>query len=74
MTFTSGTFAAGLAAAFLLGSQVDAVRERIGLAIAVGGVTIVVAYALFRFVEHPLERRIRRGGTATPQSEVALAR
>ena len=43
MTFTSGTFAAGLAAAFLLGSQVDAVRERIGLAIAVGGVTIVVA-------------------------------
>jgi peptidoglycan/LPS O-acetylase OafA/YrhL len=38
------------------------------------GVTIVVAYALFRFVEHPLERRIRRGGTATPQSEVALAR
>jgi signal transduction histidine kinase len=43
MTFTSGTFAAGLAAAFLLGSQVDAVRARIGLAIAVGGVTIVVA-------------------------------
>ena len=43
MTFTTGTFAAGLAAAFLLGSQVDAVRERIGLAIAVGGVTIVVA-------------------------------
>jgi peptidoglycan/LPS O-acetylase OafA/YrhL len=39
----------------------------------------LIAYLLFRFVEVPLERRIRHGGTATPPSEVhsgepALAR
>lgn len=32
-------------------------------------VAIVAAYLMFRFVEHPLERRIRRGGTAVPEAE-----
>jgi signal transduction histidine kinase len=43
MVFTNGAFAAGLAGACLLGSHSDAVRARIGLVIAAGGVTIVVA-------------------------------
>lgn len=34
---------------------------------------IAAAYLLFRFIEQPFERRIRRGGTATPQAELALA-
>jgi signal transduction histidine kinase len=43
MVFAAGTFAAGMAAAFLLGSQVDANRAWIGLPIATGAVAIVVA-------------------------------
>jgi peptidoglycan/LPS O-acetylase OafA/YrhL len=30
----------------------------------------LIAYLLFRFVEFPLERRIRHGGRATPPAEV----
>ncbi|HEY7283502.1 MAG TPA: sensor histidine kinase [Actinomycetota bacterium] len=43
MTFSIGTYAAGLASAFLLGNLDDPVRARIGLAVAVGGVAIVVS-------------------------------
>jgi signal transduction histidine kinase len=40
---TSGAFAAGMAAAFLLGNLRDDIQARLGLALAVAGVLIVVA-------------------------------
>jgi signal transduction histidine kinase len=43
MVFTNGAYAAGIAAAYLLGNQVDAGRARLGLLVAVSGVTVVVA-------------------------------
>jgi peptidoglycan/LPS O-acetylase OafA/YrhL len=36
--------------------------------------SIVAAYLVFRFVEHPFERRIRHGGTATPPEELGRGR
>ncbi len=41
VVFSGSTFAAGLAAAFLLGNLPDDVQGRIGLAVAVGGAAIV---------------------------------
>jgi len=43
MVFTIGTYAAGMAAAFLLGNLNDTVRAWMGLAIAVGGVAVIVS-------------------------------
>jgi len=43
MVFTIGTYAAGMAAAFLLGNTNDAGRAWTGLAIAVGGVVVIVS-------------------------------
>jgi peptidoglycan/LPS O-acetylase OafA/YrhL len=38
---------------------------RTGLALLEYGAAILIAYLLFKLVEEPWERRIRRGGTAT---------
>src|SRR4051812_18739725 len=43
MVFTNGAYAAGLAAAYLLGNQVSAGQAPIGLLVAASGVAIVVA-------------------------------
>ncbi len=43
VVFTAGTYAAGLAAAFLLGNARDASRAWTGLAIAAGGAVIIVS-------------------------------
>ncbi len=40
--FAAGIFAAGMAAAFLLGNLSDATQARIGLAVAVGGAVLIV--------------------------------
>jgi signal transduction histidine kinase len=40
--FAAGIFAAGMAAAFLLGNLSDATQARIGLAVAVGGAVVIV--------------------------------
>jgi signal transduction histidine kinase len=42
LVFNGGSYAAGLVAALLLGNLVDDRQSRLGLAIAVGGVTIVI--------------------------------
>ena len=42
VVFTTSVFVAGMAAAFLLGGLRDAVLERLGLAVVVGGAAIVV--------------------------------
>ena len=43
MVFTNGAYAAGLAAAYLLGNQINAGHARIGLLVSAVGVAIVVA-------------------------------
>jgi peptidoglycan/LPS O-acetylase OafA/YrhL len=49
--------------------QLSGAGGRAALALLGYGTAIVTAYLLFRLVEEPWERRIRRGGTATPRSE-----
>jgi peptidoglycan/LPS O-acetylase OafA/YrhL len=46
-----------------------ALSTRYGLIAAAYVLAIGAAYLLFRFVEYPLERRIRHGSTATPPDE-----
>jgi len=53
--------------------RVDGGAARIGVLAAAYAAAIAAAYALFRLVEHPLERRIRHGGTAVPRAEIGSA-
>lgn len=58
VVFASGTFIAGLTAAFLLGNLRDAVQARLGLAIVIGGSAVVISndpnHATGEFVFTPL--------------------
>jgi peptidoglycan/LPS O-acetylase OafA/YrhL len=46
---------------------------RLVVLVAAYGAAIAAAFALFRLVEHPLEKRIRHGRSAVPQEEIAQA-
>jgi peptidoglycan/LPS O-acetylase OafA/YrhL len=51
--------------------RIDGSVARVVVMLGAYGTSIVAAYCLYALVEHPLEKRIRHGGTATPRSELA---
>ena len=53
--------------------RIDGAAPRLVVLAATYAAATAAAYALFRLVEHPFERRIRHGGTAVPPAEVASA-
>jgi peptidoglycan/LPS O-acetylase OafA/YrhL len=53
--------------------RIEGGPARLVVLLATYAAAIAAAYVLFRFVEHPFERRIRHGGTAMPDTELGTA-